>query len=544
MSAADGMTEDAYRTAVATAVDLVRSHYPTLDLRAGTAIRSLVVEPAATLDALHRSEIARLRASMSLDAMRQQGAVDTEAANAILSNFGMELGTGKPATGLVRVTVQSQSPVTVRSGVVFSATDGMTFVSTATVSASAIPSSDEKPLVAAEDGTFYFTVPVEAEQAGTAGNIRRGTALSASVLLGRFVSSEAFSDFTGGEDVESLDAAISRIPAALAYRGMTNAFSVRACLSDALEDPSTLRALSCVGQGSRAQLRDKHNLFGVAVGGRTDVYARLFGHPETVSFTAAGARCTRDGRECYRIDIPGYPGFYAVRYVGRADQPNSPGTLRTELVRGIADGASAVHDISAGLGGSEGAWSAYQTGTVFVYDVPVGGDYLGEYTEESEGESTASILFNVELYWSPGIDRLQAVVDSPDKCNVAADYVVRSPAICLVSVSARVALRPGGPGTSAELENAVANYINSRSFVGRLSRSEISSVLLQSGAESVDLGVGGMHLSGRVCGADGAWYHMSGDALDVSGIGPDAAMLTQDTVVFGAEPQAIQVIVA
>ena len=533
------LTEDAYSTAVKAAVDTVRAKHPDLDLRSGTAVRALVVEPGALLDASQRDTVNRLRTAMSLRAMARETTVPREDAEAVLSNFGIELGGGTKATGLVRVNLVGTAPVTVRAGVVFTAEDGVRFVVTKTTAAAVDPAEGEEEIRPSTGGRYYFTVPVEAEEVGASGNIRQGRALECSIIIGNYYSSEAFSDFTGGEDGESVASAVARIPAALAYRGMTNALSVRAQLSASLGDPSLLRAVSCVGHRDRAQLRDKHNPFGVAVGGRVDVYARLFDAPGVVSFVAEGSLVAYDtdkGEGTYRIVLPAYPGFYAVRYVGPAEDPGRQGSLQHSLVRGAVQGASADHDfvVAPGESGSvcETAWSAYQDGVVTAY---AGLDY------DDEDNLLQSKTFKVDLYWTDGIKALQGLVDSPEVRNVAADYVVRSPAICLVSVTAPVRLKAGSSATASELEEAVRAYVNGRSFTGRLTRSELANVLIQHGAESVDLGDAGMRLAGRICGADGIWYYLEGDALDVSAVGPESAMIAPGTVVFAAEQGAVQV---
>lgn len=536
------LTKDAYSTAVKAAVATVRAKHPDLDLRSGTAVRALVIEPGALLDASQRDIVNRLRAAMSLRAMTRETTVPREDAEAVLSNFGIELGGGTKATGLVRVNLVGTAPVTVRAGVVFTAEDGSRFVVTKTTAAAVDPAEGEEEIRPSAGGRYYFTVPVEAEEVGASGNIQQGRALECSIIIGNYYSSEAFSDFTGGEDGESIASAVARIPAALAYRGMTNALSVRAQLSASLGDPSLLRAVSCVGHRDRAQLRDKHNPFGVAVGGRSDVYVRLFDAPGVVSFVVEGALVSHTeymvgsegsgtGEGVYRIDLPSYPGFYAVRYVGPAEDPGRQGSLQHSLVRGAVQGASADHDfvVTPGESGSvcETAWSAYQAGAILVT------------ADWSSG--TVSRAFKVDLYWTDGIKALQELVDSPEVRNVAADYVVRSPAICLVSMTALVRLKAGSSATSSELEEAVRAYVNGRSFTGRLTRSELANVLIQHGAESVDLGDAGMRLAGRICGADGLWYYLEGDALDVSAVGPESAMIAPGTVVFAAEQGAVQV---
>lgn len=529
------LNKDAYDTAVKAAVDTVRAEHPDLDLRSGTAVRALVIEPGALLDASQRDVVGRLRTAMSLRAMSREASVPRADAEAVLSNFGIELGGGTKATGLVRVNLTGTAPVTVRAGVEFKTEDGVKFVVAKTTAASVDPVDGEEEIHVATGGRYYFTVPVEAMEVGADGNIRQGRSLECSIIIGNYYSSEAFSDFTGGEDGESVASAVARIPAALAYRGMTNSLSVRAQLSASLADPSVLRAVSCVGHRDRAQLRDKHNPLGVAVGGRVDVYARLFDVPGVESFVVEGTLVSRDanaGTGVYRIALPDYPGFYAVRYVGPAEDPGRLGSLQYTLVRGAADGASAAHDfvVAACESGSvcETAWSAYQTGEILV-----DADWKSEYGSSRQ--------FKVDIYWTDGIKALQELIDSPEVRNVAADYVMRSPAVCLVSMTAPLRLKAGSSATATDLEKAIMDYVNGRSFTGRITRSELANVLIQHGAESVDLSDAGMKLAGRICGADGKWYYLEGDALDVSAVGPEQAMIAPGTVVFAAEQGSIHV---
>lgn len=542
-----GLTEDAYETAVAAAVDLVRAKHPGLDLRKGTAIRSLVIEPAALLDASAADTVNRLRTAMSIKAMEREATVPREDAEAVLSNFGVELGGGAKATGRVRVNLVGTDSATVRAGVVFQTEDGVRFVVTKTTRASVDPAGDEEEIVSADDGTYYFTAPVEAEEVGADGNIQQGHALTTSVVLTNYSSAEAFSDFSGGEDGESVASAVARIPSELAYRGMTNELSVRARFAAALPDKAALKAVSCVGHRDRAQLRDKHNPLGVSVGGRVDVYARLFDAPGVVSFISKSYNLSveelpdrsDERRHWLRVPIPDeYRGFYAVKHIGPSSQPDRQGSLRYELHRTTVDGATADHDFDVSVDSCETAWSAYQSGYILVdsYDTR----YAHFPVATIDGSEPGADV-KVDLYWTAGIPALQKVADGASTRNVAADYVVRSPAICLVSMNATVRLKSGSSATASDLEDKVAAYVNGRSFVARLTRSEIAGVLLQSGVESVDLSDGGMYLGGRVCGADGVWYYLSGDSLDLDSIDEDRAMITPGTTVFAAEPGSIQI---
>lgn len=540
ISRLDSITESSFDDAVAATVDLLRTARPDLDLRAGTAVRALVVEPAATAAAALSGDIESLRRAISVESLLDGHGVSATDANAVLSNFGVSLRVGDKATGLVRIVRSISADTSLALGTTFTDVSGNAFVSTRTVRASLDPVGDEEQLVGRGDGTYYYTVPVESVSAGTGSNVVQGTEFTLDTSISGLVFCDAYADFTGGTDGENVAAAVARIPSALAYRGLTNGLSTHATLAAGLPDASQLRAVSCVGYRRRAMLRDKHNTLNVSVGGRADVYVRTFDAPTTVTFVSRGVRVpSDDGSVDYDVPIPDdYAGFYAVKRIGRAEYSDIQSSLRHELVREPVDPAAwGWHDIDVSLDACELAWSTWQRAHVRVHDLaryPM--EDGGVYVPQDEAD------FKVELYYAPGVPEMQALVDSPDVRNVVADHVVRTPPICLVDVVATVYRRRGTDVSPRYLEDVVAAYINSRSFTGRLTRSELANVLLQHGVESVDLGAGGMQLSGRVNGADGVWYELHGDVLDTTtAIGPDRAMLADDTVVFAAEADAVHI---
>jgi hypothetical protein len=170
----------------------------------------------------------------------------------------------------------------------------------------------------------------------------------------------------------------------------------------------------------------------------------------------------------------------------------------------------------------ETAYTVWQASTVTVTGVP---------------DNNSTHTFKVELYGNPGMTDLQAYVDDPAVRNVAADFIVRTPLVCLVSMSANVYYPKNAPVVMGTLQSNLAQYINSRSFVQRLTRSELTGVLIAAGASRVELGTHGMLLTGTIRGANGTWYTLSGDQLNVADISLPAALLTPDTVVFAAETQ-------
>ena len=141
----------------------------------------------------------------------------------------------------------------------------------------------------------------------------------------------------------------------------------------------------------------------------------------------------------------------------------------------------------------------------------------------------------------PAASALQDYVDSGVVRNVGSDFVVRGPMVVNVSVNA-VVRHPYSIVFDSDAARAeLCRYVNTSGFVGRLTRSEITSILMGYGATSVDLYDENRMLYGYVYDANGKLHEMSGDALDVSLVRDPKAMLTEDTAVFVLEQKNVQI---
>ena len=87
----------------------------------------------------------------------------------------------------------------------------------------------------------------------------------------------------------------------------------------------------------------------------------------------------------------------------------------------------------------------------------------------------------------------------------------------------------------------ICNYVNTSGFVGRITRSEISAILSNLGATSVDLYNENDMLYGYVYDGFGNKHELSGDALDLDVVNSPNALLTKDTTVFVLEPKNVQI---
>lgn len=527
------VSQDQFNTAEAALISMVRAAYPTLDLRRGTVLRDMLIRPAAAIYAWNADQGNELQTRMSLINLEASTTpVPAEWSNAILANFGVTLGTGSAATGLAKVIVNGARTYNLATGFQLTTINGLVYGTTQsyTVKVGADTVNGEIELQAVGDGNYFFILPLTAVAVGSQYVIAQGTAFDAVTAVYGFVSAEAYVDFGGGTNAETLDQAIVRLPAAVSYRALESRTSIDAKLRNAFP---AIQALGIQGYGDAAQLRDKHNPMGFAVGSRVDVYARTFVTPAIVVLTKTGTRLAANTYQV-TIDRTDAPGFYMIKSVSEVDSSVSPGSIAVPVMGSYAftevreaDGLqNTFHDIDPANGMIETAYTVYQKSTVIVTGVPVTGN-----THD----------FKLELYVAPQLTELQDYVDDAAIRNLEGDYIMRCPLMCLTEVTAQVYYTAGTTIDVAKMQTDLYNYINGRNFVGRLTRSELAGILRADGATWVDLSSSGMILKGTVRDAAGTIVRLQGDVLDINTIYNPQKLVTSDTVVFAAELTGINI---
>lgn len=532
MATLNEVTQAEFDTAESTLISLVRAAYPSLDLRRGTVLRDILLRPAAAIYAMNSDNWDEIQSMLSLIALEENAdTVDPSAVDAILSNFLVERNAGAKAAGQVLIRVDSARTYSLASGFRFATLDGLIFVTTRSYTAKvdADTASGEIELHLSDDGTYYyFIVNVVADAEGAQYNIEQGTALDTVSALFGFVSAEAYASFASGLDEESIQEVIERLPSAISYRALESRAAIDSKLRNEFEDSTIqIEQLSVQGYGDSAQLRDKHNPMGFAVGSRVDVYARTFTTPNVVTLQKTG---TLIAPNTYQLTIArtDAPGFYAIKSITEMDAVVSAGNIGIPAIGSYAfldvraaDGLQGTfHDIDSDNSVIETAFSVYQKSTVTVQGVP--------YT-------TPTRTFKVQVYTAPGLSDIQDFVDDTDTRNLEADYIIRCPLICLVSVDAKIYYDLRYPVDTDQLKIDLHNYINGRSFVRRLTRSELANILLVGGVTRVDLGCAGMTLQGVIRDAAGTVHTLQGDVLDIGQITDHTKLLTQNTTVFAIE---------
>lgn len=531
----NNVTQADFDTAEAVIVSLVRAAYPALDLRKGTVIRDVLIRPAASIYALNTDRLADLQQKMSLATLQTDPTATPSDVDAILANFNVTRNKGDKATGSIIVHVDGNRVYNIPSNLLWLTLDGLTYQTVQTYTVRLAPEAGDLTLYPATDAqSYYFILPVTAAATGAQYNVPQGTTMDpASVVFG-FVSAEAYSNFSAGVDEETIAQVMTRLPAAVSYKALESSTAIDAKLREEFDSSNVLiQATSVQGYGDLAQLRDKHNPMGFAVGSRVDVYTRTFASPTILTLTKTGTLIAPNTYQ-FEISRTEAPGYYVLRSISELDSSltvsasglpvaGSYAYLDVREADGLTD---TFHDIDPANGMIESANSCYQKATITVTGVP---------------ESSAQHQFKVEVYVAPGLADIQNFVDTRAVRNVEADYIVRCPFICLVNLEV-VAYHSHNVTLDVDkMRQDIFNYINSRSFVSRLTRSELACIMFTNGVSRVDMSPTGMMLQGILRDASGTIHTLQGDSLDLSHVTNGAHMLTQDTVVFAIELASIHI---
>ena len=124
----DNVTQAEFDAAEALVIQMVRSAYPSLDLRRGTVLREWLIRPVATFNAQNAQQYTTLQQTRTLQAISENPSVATdENINDIASNFCIVRRAGSKAYGTALVKVQYQRTYFVTLGFKLTTLDGTAF---------------------------------------------------------------------------------------------------------------------------------------------------------------------------------------------------------------------------------------------------------------------------------------------------------------------------------------------------------------------------------------------------------------------------------
>lgn len=541
-------TQVDFDNAEAAVIDMLQTARPGISLRRGSVLRELLVRPLAELYAADAKRLEDSMASRSLKLMKESGNAPVDEVNAILANFSTTLYEGKNASGYLFVQMTDDSVYSISQDTVFRTTDGLEFnVAQPYVITSADVSGDGYlELKQTEDGVYYFLLPVTAAEVGSEYEIEAGVRLTADPVFEGLVAATSYSKFTGGLDAQTIESALDELESHISVRGLNSRISIQSTLLDknAGNFAGIVLANSVVGYGDPEQIRDKNNVFGVATGGKIDVFVRTSTTPAIVTVEKTGVWDNVNKVYVVNISHNEMPGYYAVKSVIDADSEpiqNTAGhngmlsvdSYDVDELFTVIDHDRALHELLDTAGNPCGsAYTAYR-------------DIILRVKRDNSDNSEPEHNFSVSVYAYPAVAAVQDYVDRDDVRNLKDDVLVRAAPLCIVSVSASVSVPPGHAEPDLfEMRKAVAKYINSRSFVPRLTASEIVAVLNKFDISRVEMMFGAGHgfkMRGRLRDAAGKMMYFPGPDIDIDAHANPKALVTGKTVCFATNVEDIEI---
>jgi hypothetical protein len=312
---------------------LLLEEFPDLDLSKGTVFQQFILQTNAIFDSLSRTDQDRLRRSQSLQAINEDPTLaDDDIVDRVLSNFQINRREASAANGTVTIVVSDNVPVTISATTSF--TDAATnrvfnptasFVAYADVSQ--VVNEADRLLQLRADGNYSFTIDVaETVDAGAA--VDSGTQFTVAPVVPNLVQAFA-SEIQAGLPEETNEELVARLDDGISARSAADRLSIAALITDQFPD---VLDMSIIGFGDEEMQRDKHNIFGIAHGGKADIYVRTQQATSTQALIYRATPQGKDAASTTQFDIvlnPDLPeAFYAVEAVTPAD----PAETRQDLV--------------------------------------------------------------------------------------------------------------------------------------------------------------------------------------------------------------------
>lgn len=449
-------------------VQALLEQFPYLDLNQ-KVLRQVLVRPEAMLRTLGKENTDRVRASFSLpEMMADPAAADDDTIENILGNVMLTRRQGTKSSGQI-VIVVSVNVTTPLSGNVIFTSNGQAFKVTqpyiGVTEAANIVSARDRLMTERDDGTYGFVVDVEAMVMGGAGKIKQGATFDAAPPIANMVKAYAETDFNEGTDTESNQQLLARYAEGIAARSTADRVSIEAIIRDSF---SQVGDVSIIGAGDPEMLRDGHNLMGIKTGGRVDVYVRSTTLPSLLKLTETATLVDADAQTWQiSLDKDAAPGFYRIEKIVKKDADILGGYEIVEDARGVDITSPDFEYVPLISDAAEGVYSAYQTAVIKFTDpdTPIATLVEGEATQE----------YDLYVRVMPNIRPIQDFVGSRTRQSPNADYLVRAPMPCFVSIGIKVQYQSGTTIPSAvAIQQEIARVVNATTFsVPRLSASII-----------------------------------------------------------------------
>ena len=514
-------------------MQLIAERHPEADLSDGV-LHDLVGYLAGGISGgINQTNVNRVQQSNSLlDIENNPQLAEPTIVDGVLSNLLVTRKPGSNATGEITIVVTDNAAVVIPANSIYVA-NGAAFVADAPFigrpAGVVLQGPNERTLNPRGDGTYEFTITATASQPGVAGNIRRGSLMTPQTPIGRYVTSFAATDFSGGTDTELNADLLKRLqegPAAPVMQGRVNISSL---LHEQEAFTDTVN-YSIIGMSNPEMQRDQHGIIPMSGGGRVDIYARTRQLPQNITLrkTAVLVEKLAAGSVWQAaVERDDAPGFYEVTQVLRPlDSVDMAGFEVTMDVRGFdLSGTGVLPDV---IDANEAAYTRFQTAVVRFLDTDT------DVTNINIGD-TADYLIVVGCM--PLVADLQTFCSDYKIRNLMGDVLVKAAVPCFLSINFDIEQAAGETAPDVDaIKNEIATLVNTMDFPGQLHVSMIANLVQRQLTSRQALGP--IDMLGRIRRPDGQnVYVRSSQTLTI----PDspAKMVTGRTTALICDPQNI-----
>jgi uncharacterized phage protein gp47/JayE len=211
---------------------IISEQYPNAELNRGV-LHDLVMSLYAILtEGVVNNNTDRIRQSMSLSAIVADPTLaDDDLVDSVISNYNVTRKSGAAATGNATIVVTANNPLVIPKNAVFTA-NGTTFFTpdahAVRVTGSTTTNANDRVLVSLGGGLYSFSIPLECNDTGAVGAIRRGSRMEAEFEIANLDTIYAESDFSGGEEEETNADLLARLDEGAAIKAWSSRTSVSA----------------------------------------------------------------------------------------------------------------------------------------------------------------------------------------------------------------------------------------------------------------------------------------------------------------------------
>lgn len=457
---ADRFTEAELAEAESLIQAYIQEYAPSLSLAKGTTLYDLLVRPMAVLYLTNKAQSLALIATQSLKAVTENpDMASTAAVDAVLSNLSIARRIGGKSFGLVRLNLNKSGTYQFNATNIFSTAGGLRFVPNSTYRITPSPQNDTDLLLYSTDSSntqFYALIPVTAEQNGIQYQVSDLTEMTPSQKPPNFISSFAFGGFSGGQNDETNEELIARVPEALAAKNMVSRASISGTLKNAFP---IITDVSVQASNDPAMIRNANNLLSFKAGGYADLYVRssqgvLRGQVDKVATLVDVDEANLFATYSLSLSKDEFPGHYSVlRITDRGEALLGSFQILSEAKgKSVNPSVRALNNLPTDV---DAVYTAYQTNVVLFradYDPDLGTTITDQFDNE--------IPVQIEVMYLPAIDEIQDFVNADSRRVITADYLVRAVIPCFVHLDV-INISGTEDADGEAVRTAIYNHINS-----------------------------------------------------------------------------------